>query len=379
MIPILYPRTETEFANNGLGTLPDAISCRVEEELNDIYELTMEYPDNGIRADQIVEGNIIMATHDSTGDLQPLRIYSRTENLNGTCVINARHLSYDLSRIPVAPFTAGDTMSAMTAVGDNAIVETPFAFSSSFFSAGDFAVEVPQSVRAILGGGSGSIIDIYGGELEYDKWNVDLKLRRGQDKDYSIRYGVNMTGLEAVFERQEGYYQIVPFYKKQDTLIMCDPPVVEWRTTFPSLAGAMVVDLTDRFEEEPTAAELRTAAGAWLEKNKPWIVETAISIDFVQLEKTEDYKDFVRIQELELGDGIMVRHKKPATELDWNAPWLSWDAPFRLVRTNYDVLRERYIDVTLGRKRETLSSLFEKQSLKFQKTINAVNWQGRHA
>ena len=160
---------------------------------------------------------------------------------------------------------------------------------------------------------------------------------------------------------------------------MCDPPVVEWRTTFPSLAGAMVVDLTDRFEEEPTAAELRTAAGDWLEKNKPWIVETAISIDFVQLEKTEDYKDFVRIQELELGDGIMVRHKKPATELDWNAPWLSWDAPFRLVRTNYDVLRERYIDVTLGRKRETLSSLFEKQSLKFQKTINAVNWQGRHA
>ena len=377
MIPILYPRLETDFADNGLGGLPDAISCKVDEEINGVYELSMEYPDDGLHADDLVEGNIIMATHDGTGDLQPFRVFRRTQLIDGKFVINARHLSYDLSRIPIMPFTATGLLYVMEAIGNNAAVQTQFEFSTGFYDDKTFTLEVPQSAKAVLGGGEGSVLDVHGGELWYDKWLVHLRPRRGEDKDLTISYGVNMTGFEAVFERQEGYYQIVPFYRKQDTLIVCDPPIVEWRTAYPHLTGAMVVDLTDHFEQEPTAAELQTAAGEWLVKNNPWIVETAINISFVELEKTEDYKDIARIQELELGDGILVRHAKMAPGLDWNAPWFDWEAPFRMTRAVYDVLRERYTDVTLGREIETLSSLIEKQNRKFQKTTNAVNW--RHA
>lgn len=379
MIPILYPRTETEFTNNGLGGLPDAISCTVEEEINGIYELTMEYPDSGLHADGLVEGNIIMAAHDGTGDLQPFRVFRRTQLINGTFSINARHLSYDLSRVPIMPFTETRLLYVMETIGDNAVIQTPFEFSTGFYDEKPFALEVPQSAKAVLGGGEGSVIDVYGGELWYDKWLVHLTQRRGEDKDITISYGVNMTGFEAVFERQEGYYSIVPFYRKQDTLVVCDPPIVEWRTAYPHLTGAMVVDLTDRFEQQPTAEQLLAAAGDWMLKNSPWMVEAAINISFVELEKTEDYKDIARIQELELGDGILVRHAKMAPDLDWDAPWFDWEAPFRMTRAIYDVLRERYTDVTLGREMETLSSLIDKQNRKFQKTANAVNWQNRHA
>ena len=41
---LLYPSTETEFQNNGLGALSDAISCTVTEERNGMYELEMQYP-----------------------------------------------------------------------------------------------------------------------------------------------------------------------------------------------------------------------------------------------------------------------------------------------------------------------------------------------
>ena len=44
---LLYPSTETEFQNNGLGALPDAISCTVTEERNGMYELEMQYPVSG--------------------------------------------------------------------------------------------------------------------------------------------------------------------------------------------------------------------------------------------------------------------------------------------------------------------------------------------
>ena len=44
MIPILYEKSETSFASNGLGRLRDVISAKVVEERNSIYELDFEYP-----------------------------------------------------------------------------------------------------------------------------------------------------------------------------------------------------------------------------------------------------------------------------------------------------------------------------------------------
>ena len=44
MIPILFDGTEKQFNNLGYGGLSDAISCTVEENINGVYELEMEYP-----------------------------------------------------------------------------------------------------------------------------------------------------------------------------------------------------------------------------------------------------------------------------------------------------------------------------------------------
>ena len=41
MKPILFPEGQKDFSTNGLGRLPDAISCKVTEERNGQYELHM--------------------------------------------------------------------------------------------------------------------------------------------------------------------------------------------------------------------------------------------------------------------------------------------------------------------------------------------------
>lgn len=44
MIPILYEKTETTFASNGLGRLVDCTRCLVTEERNGVYEVEFDIP-----------------------------------------------------------------------------------------------------------------------------------------------------------------------------------------------------------------------------------------------------------------------------------------------------------------------------------------------
>lgn len=83
MIPCLYDISETSYVTNGIGKLADCISCVVTEKRNGSYELKMEYPSDGIHADEITEGNIILAKPSDGAASQPFRIYKITTPMDG--------------------------------------------------------------------------------------------------------------------------------------------------------------------------------------------------------------------------------------------------------------------------------------------------------
>ena len=126
MIPILYPSTETAYENNGLGRLADAISCTVEEERNGIYELTMEYPVGGRHFGQLLLSNIIYCRASQDTKMQAFRIYDVSDAIDGITTIKAQHISYQLTAIPVAPFTADDPADTVSALNDYAVTSVPF-------------------------------------------------------------------------------------------------------------------------------------------------------------------------------------------------------------------------------------------------------------
>ena len=68
MFPILYEQiTPGEVpSHNGIGTLSDAISCRIEQERNGAYQLTLEYPSSGIHAEELALRRIIKAKPNPT-------------------------------------------------------------------------------------------------------------------------------------------------------------------------------------------------------------------------------------------------------------------------------------------------------------------------
>lgn len=354
MIPILYESTETSFTSNGLGRLRDCISCIVTEERNGVYEVEFEYPVTGVHYEDIIEGRIIAVTHDATGDIQPFDIYKRTAPIDGVVTFNAKHISYRLNGYVVKPFTASSCSGALGSIRSNVVGENSFTFETNKSVSGTFKLTAPTSVRAMLGGEEGSILDVYGtGEYKWDKFNVFLYVNRGSNKGVEIRYGKNLTDLTRELDFSEAHNGIVPYWKNtktnssgQETVELVTLP--EWAIysstqPYDGRNTVFAVDMTQNFTSKPTVNELRTAATNFLSTTAPYLPSDNITIDFVQLYQTEEYKDIASLQAVCLCDYVTVYF--PTLGID--------NIEVEVVRVTYNVLLDRYDEVELGDPKDT--------------------------
>ena len=349
MIPILYEQTETAFTTNGIGRLADAISCVVTEERNGIFELSMRYPINGLHYEDIAEERIIFAQPRPGAAGQAFRIYQISRPINGIVTIDARHISYQLNRTVVMPYTAGTCAAALAAINDNTAGTSPFTYWTDKAVTANFKQTVPTSVRAMLGGQTGSILDTFGtGEYEWDMYTVRLHLHRGHDNGVTIRYGKNLTDLKNDTSTENVYTAIVPYYSSEGTVVTL-PERVMYGDHVHDYSSALIVpvDLTGQFSDEvPTEAQLRTAGQAYLNRSENWKLSQNINISFVNLADTEEYKNVATLQRVNLCDQIEVEF-----------PTLGVSATAKVIKTVYNVLLERYESIEIGSARTNLSDV----------------------
>lgn len=345
MIPILYESTETQFTSNGLGRLVDTISATVTEERNGVYELEFEYPISGEKYDLIKEGRIVAVTHDETGDVQPFILYKRTATIDGKVKFNAHHLSYRLSNIVVKPFTASGIVDAMAQIVPNSMNPNPFVFWTDKVVTSQFENETPRSVRSLLGGERGSLLDVFGkGEYEFDKWTVKLHLNRGQDSGVTIRYGKNLSDITQEIDASGYYNAVAPYWKGEDeTVTLPDLVVLEDVDEI----RAVPLDLTNEFENAPTQAELRDMAQTRLENSSGINISENIKADFVQLWQTEEYKDYAPLQRVRLCDTVTIIYE----------PLGVYSIQKKVIRVKWNVLLDRYDEIELGDSQVTLADL----------------------
>ena len=234
MIPILFHPAATDFSTRGLGPLSDCISCTVTEQRNGIYELEMQYPLTGLHYEDIADRSIILAIPSPYRAAQPFRVYQITRNMNGTATIYAQHLSYDLAGIPVTPFSQSSLTMALTWLKTHSAIDNPFSFSADFSSSASFGFTVPTVCRSLLGGVDGSLLDVYGGEYEFDGYDVILHRQRGGDNGVTIRYGKNLTDLSQDSSTADLVTGIYPYWQNSETgdLVTCSPAVVSAPGTY---------------------------------------------------------------------------------------------------------------------------------------------------
>lgn len=337
MKPILFPSTATEFNTQGLGVLTDAISCTVTEERNGAFELTMQYPDTGVHFDEITDRCIIYAIPSPYRSPQPFRIYRITRPMDGIIMVYAQHITYDLSGVPLNPFTAINAPDALSKLSLNAAVDSPFSFWTDKSTVASFAVSVPSSTRSVLGGSSGSILDVYGGEYEWDGFTVRLYGQRGYDNGVVISYGKNLTDIEQDRNIASVATGIYPYWTNTEgVLVTCDPKIVNAPGTY-DFTRIVPVDFSGDFEEQPTPEQLQARAEKYVEDNKIGIPKTSITASFVQLEQFSEYEDLALLEKCDLCDTVTIRY-----------PQLGVEAKAEIVKIETDVLLERYNSVEIG-------------------------------
>lgn len=353
---VLHPDTATTFDNNGIGVLTDAITSKVVRELNGQYELMLKYPDTGLHAEFITDRHIIMAKPDPVTDPQPFRIYRVNPVSKGTITAYARHIAYDTMGIPCVPFSASSCSDAVNGLSVNAVTACPFVFSTDKDVAGNLDVDVPKSIWGIMGGSAGSILDRYGGEYDFDRYNIALHTRLGADRGVSIRYGKNLSTLEQDRNCADVYTGVFPYWKSYDgETVMLQERIINAGGTY-NFVRILPLDLSQKFDAAPSEEQLRESAEKYMVNNQIGVPDVSWTVQFVQLEQTEEYKGMALLERVLLGDTVSVVF-----------PRMNVNASARAVKIDYDPILERYNSVTLGKVKANLAATIVKQQQEISK------------
>jgi len=338
MIPCLYAETETAFTTNGIGKLCDAFSCFVTEKRNGSYELKLGYPSDGIHAEDLVEGNIILAKPAERTTAQPFRIYKITTPLTGLLEINARHIQYQENFITVSPFSAVGSQAAMAAISSHVTTACPFSFWTDIDSSATFTITSPATVRGCLGGMDGSMLDTYGGEYEWDMYTAKLHGHRGADHGVKIVYGKNLIDFKMERNIENMITGVHPYWKHSEDGTLKELPekvvTVEGEWHYEKIS---VLDCTSQFEEAPTDEQLRNYVKSYLKNTSLTEPDIDIKIDFAQLWQLPGYADIAEAERVSLCDTVHVYISKLGIEVSC-----------KVTETEYDVLLERYKSITLS-------------------------------
>ena len=350
--PILYSADETNFDHNGYGILSDCVSCQVSETLNGEYELTLEYPVNGIHFSHIASRAIIKAKPNQVSDYQLFRIYSQTKNMRKNVVVKAEHISYDLIGIPVSPFTASNIAEAILAIKQASAVENSFEFWTDRGDSGDFIVKEPMSARKVLG----EIISAYGGELEYDNHNVKLYSYRGKNRGVSIRYGKNLTNLKQEENCSAVYTGVYPYWMSQDgaNLVELDEKIINAPGTY-TFARIKTVDFSANFQNQPTKEQLKESTEKYIESNHVGVPSVSMDVSFAALEQSSEYKNIAILERVALGDTVTVEFADMVVY-----------ATAKAVKIIYNVLLDRVESVSLGDVRTNIADTIAEQKKQLQ-------------
>ena len=367
MIPILYNSNETDFSGGGVGFLSDCTRCVVTEERNGVYECEFSYPMDGRHYSEIEPDMIIKAKPNEMSDPQLFRIYRTSKPINGIVNFYCQHISYDLNVNVVNPFTlSGATaLTALQGILSHCYYQHSFTATTtlSFSETHDLKVDKPKPARMCLGGSEGSVLDLFGGEYEFDNFNIKLHAARGQDTGVTILYGKNLTDITSDVNISSAYTAVYPYAvdEERDGLYTLTEKVIETGNTNFSEPRVLSLDLTEKFnlpDEEITETKLRNLANAYITNNHISDVKQNVEISFVQLWQTPEYKDIALLQRVGLCDTVTVRYAK-----------LGVSVKAKVIKTVYNTLTEKYEKIELGKAKSNFGMTLKESVEQIEKEV----------
>lgn len=330
--------------------MADTISCQVTEERNGVYELVLVYPTTGVHYDELEVSKIIVVKPNQSQERQAFEIYSISKPINQRVTVNANHISYRQSYVPIEPFIATGITATMQGLVDNSLESNIFTFTTDLTNeVSTFNLSTPASMRKCLGGMQGSVLDVFSGstgvEYLWDNFNTFITLSRGADNGVYLRYRKNITDIEEKKSIEDTITGVLPVWNNQDNTISIHGAIQysQYASNYP-IHRTEILDLSAEYETMPTSAELETAGQNYISRAGVGLPNTNIKISFVDLTGIERFENIGALETVNLCDTIHVIYEPLGIQFD-----------AKVVKTTWDVLRNRYTEIEIGNPKNTIS------------------------
>lgn len=349
MIPILYkPDAKTK-----IGWLAEASDCQCTEERNGVFELEFQYPMLGRYAAELVIDRYVKAKPNATAANQFFHIRKVSKPINGMFTVSCEHISYALSGYPVPTVSAsGNAQVAinaiLTAAKNQLGKDTGFSVATTDITLSSSIALTNVSARAALGGVSGSVLDVYGGEYEFDNHTIKLHKARGKDRGVRIAYGRNMTELKCDIDMDSAYTGIYGYVKNDNVDLHSYKAVTN---SSGINAKTLIRDFSSDFsggDSKITQSGLDSAVAAYAAANDINSPTVSMTVSFVDLSQSPEYASFSALESVSLCDTVQIYHKD-----------LNINIKAKVIKTVYDVLRERYTSIDLGSPRANFADVIK--------------------
>ena len=362
MRPILFNKNETAFDTYGLGEL-NVTKGTATRERNGNYTLYAEIPVNDPMASILQKEMKLKADAGLRTKNQTFEISRIVKDSSNIVKIYGQHISHKLEYMAIRNGTTlnGTAFNALSLWRNALIGDYRFDVWSDIQTSATTTLTIDKATNArlALGGVEGSILDIWGGEYEFDNMVVRLHKQLGRTAPTVLEYGRNILSAETDETIEDAYTSVLPFAtytpekpegdtsESQPDPITVTIPENYVDSKYKALYAhrrIKVVDFSSEFNSDskkkniPTADKLRKLASDYMERNAIGKPKINTKIEYVDLAKTLDYADRAWIEELELCDIVPIYY--PQIGLT--------DETAKVTTITYDFVNERNASVEFG-------------------------------
>ncbi len=346
--PILYKANETNFEHLGVSVLSDASKCFVSREKNGIYILEFKYPVNGKDVDKIKEGMYIKTDAGYRTKNQRFVVSKITKTQN-EFKIYCQHISQvktTMNAIRPDISVTGSALMALSTWRDNLLDSRDEFFVQSDITTVNsttWKVETIENARDALGGKAGSILDVWGGEYEFDNLNITLHKSMGIDNPTIIAYGKNLLDLEQEQSILETYTSVFPFKKYTDDnnreQLITLPEILLDSTHLNKFTHRRILKVDFSSDENiKTVEQLRSKAESYIKSNNVGVPKTNLKINYQDLSKVEGVFDNPALEEVDLCDRLKVYYSELGI----------MNESAKVVKVVWDVILEENHEIEVG-------------------------------
>ena len=371
----IYDSKETNFTHNGLGVLSPS-SAIIYEVLNGEYSLTLVHPIDRYNKWSLLEKDRIIKANG-----QLFRIYKIKKSVeNKEVEVYALHIFYDLSKnfIEDTNIVSKSGSQALRQILDSLSFDTNFTCDSNITTVESARLVRKNITQSLICDDENSFVNRWGGEIKRDNFHFDFNVQIGKSKGTKISYGKNLIGLTSTVDMSNITTRIVPV--AFDGITLPEKYVDSEYIDNYSNPIIRVVEFEDiKYAESPNNSsgdgyktldavyvELRRRSNLMFTNDHIDIPSSNFEVDFVELSKTEQYKNYKDLETVNLGDVVKVEHKP-----------LNIDFTVRVISYKYNCLLNRYDSIELGEQSSTIftsiNEIKKNESVSLGTIIELVN------